>query len=311
VIQVAADTRRVYYAAVAAQQAAAYADQVRQAADASAELASRLAAAGNFSKLDAAREQAFSAEATARFSRARQMAVAERERLIRVLGLSENTEQLRLPPRLPELPKSAQALHDIETRALKMRLDVQGARQEAENLAASLGLTRATGFINALEAGYQRNSVSGLPRQSGYEIELRLPIFDWGSAKVARAEYTYMQAVNRAADIASRARSEVREAYAAYHTAFDVAQQYRDDIVPRRKQISEEVLLRYNGMLISVFELLADAREQIAAVSAYIDAQRDFWIAHANLNLALTGNSPGTLTLLGRDATSAATAPTH
>ena len=63
------------------------------------------------------------------------------------------------------------------------------------------------------------------------------------------------------------ARSEVREAYPAYRTAYDLARHYRDEIVPLRKRIAEENLLRYNGMLISVFELLADAREQIASVN--------------------------------------------
>ena len=57
----------------------------------------------------------------------------------------------------------------------------------------------------------------------------------------------------------------MREAYSAYRTAYDLARHYRDEIVPLRKRISEEKLLRYNGMLISVFELLADAREQVAA----------------------------------------------
>ena len=55
------------------------------------------------------------------------------------------------------------------------------------------------------------------------------------------------------------ARSEVREAYRAWRTAYDVARHYRDEMVPLAKRISEENLLRYNGMLIGVFELLADA----------------------------------------------------
>ena len=67
--------------------------------------------------------------------------------------------------------------------------------------------------------------------------------------------------------------------------------------MPLRKHISEEVLLRYNGMLMSVFELLADARQQVAAVSSAIDAQRDFWLAETALNLALSGKSPGVLSL--------------
>jgi outer membrane protein TolC len=59
--------------------------------------------------------------------------------------------------------------------------------------------------------------------------------------------------------------------------------------VPLRKRISEESLLRYNGMLISVFELLADSREQVGAVNAYIDTLRDFWLAESDLQMALTG----------------------
>ncbi|HYH42667.1 MAG TPA: RND transporter, partial [Burkholderiales bacterium] len=73
----------------------------------------------------------------------------------------------------------------------------------------------------------------------------------------------------------------------------DIAKHYRDEIVPLRRRISEENVLRYNGMLISVFELLADARQQVAAANAYIEALRDFWIAEATLTLALTGTSPG------------------
>jgi len=72
-----------------------------------------------------------------------------------------------------------------------------------------------------------------------------------------------------------------------------IARHYRDEIVPLRKRISEETLLRYNGMLASVFELLADSRQQVAAVNAYIESVRDFWLAESNLQMALTGRSPG------------------
>jgi outer membrane protein TolC len=84
----------------------------------------------------------------------------------------------------------------------------------------------------------------------------------------------------------------VREAHSGYRTAYELARHYRDEIVPLRKRISEENLLRYNGMLISVFELLADAREQVAGVSGYVQALRDFWIADTNLQTALAAGSP-------------------
>ena len=294
-LQVTADTRRAWSSAVAAQEAVRYMEQVRAAAEASAELARRMAAAGNFSKLDRARDQVFYAEVTAQLARTKQVALIERERLTRLMGLWGEDIAFRLPERLPDLPEAAREIRDLEAQALKQRLDVQGAMKEAEGIAASLGLTRATGFINVLEVGYRRNSDSGEPRQTGYEIELRLPLFDWGGARVARTEHAYLQAVNRAADTAVKARSEVREAYGAYRTAFDLAKHYRDEIVPLRKRISEESLLRYNGMLISIFELLADSRQQVAAVSAYIEALRDYWLADATLQLAMTGRSPGAM----------------
>ena len=87
VIQVASDTRRAWHRAVAARESAMHADQVREAAEASAELARRMAAAGNFSKLDYAREQAFDADATASLARSRHNALCERERLTQLLGL--------------------------------------------------------------------------------------------------------------------------------------------------------------------------------------------------------------------------------
>jgi len=52
--------------------------------------------------------------------------------------------------------------------------------------------------------------------------------------------------------------------------AYDIARHHRDEIVPARQRIADENLLRYNGMLIGVFELLADARAQIASVNNYI-----------------------------------------
>jgi outer membrane protein TolC len=298
-LRVATDTRRAYYRAVAAREGVKYMDQVKLAAETSAELARRMAAAGNFTKLDEAREQVFYAEVTAQLARVRQAEVAQREQLIRMMGLWGEDIAFELPARLPGLPKSTPDFPGLEATALKQRLDVQAAMKEAERIAASMGLVKVTGVVDVLEVGYRRNTVSGEPTITGYEIGLHLPVFDWGGARVARAEFTYMQAVNRAADLAVRARSEVREAYSGYRTAYDLAKHYRDEVVPLRKRISEENLLRYNGMLISIFELLADARQQVAAVNAAIDALRDFWLADASLQLAMTGTSPGTMNLAG------------
>ena len=60
-------------------------------------------------------------------------------------------------------------------------------------------------------------------------------------------------------------------------------------MIPLRKTISEENQLRYNGMLISVFELLADSRDQVNSVMAALNAEQQFWQADAALQASLIG----------------------
>ena len=311
-VSLAADVRRAYFDAVAAQELAKFYEQVKETADVSNELAKRMLQAGNFNKLAQMREQAFYADATAQLARAQHQAAAQREKLIRLLGLYGEQLNFRLPQRLPELPKQVLEPQNAEQTAMDKRLDVQMAKRAAEATAKSLHLTNATRMVNVLDVAYKNKSESGAPRANGYEIELELPLFDFGSTRAARAQATYMQAVNRTAEVAVNARSEVREAYSAYRTAYDLAQHYRDEVVPLRKRISEENLLRYNGMLIGVFELLTDAREQVAGVTGYVQALRDFWVAETNLQTALTARSPAAGSVSQPAAAAgSATAPGH
>lgn len=293
IVEHAAETRRAWFEAVAAEQSLAYSRQVQSAAEASAELMARMAKVGNSSALDQAREEAFLADAVAETARAITEAARTREALGRLMGVWGAQTQFKLPDRLPELPAEPLAQPDLERLAVNERLDIQAARLHVRETASNLGLTRATRFINVLELGYI-NGRSGEERETGYEISLEIPLFDWGSARTARAEATYMQAANELAQTAINARSEAREAYVAYRASYDLARHYRDRVIPLRKQIADETLLRYNGMLVGVFELLADAREQAEAVKSYIDATRDFWIAQTNMQAAIGGKLSAT-----------------
>ena len=293
VLQLAADTRKAWIEAIAAQQATQYLRQARQAADAGAELARRMARTGNFNRLQQAREQGFSAEAALAVARAELAEAAARERLVRLMGLWGEQVAIVLPERLPDLPKSPRELPDAERNAMAQRLDILSARAGAEQLAQNLGLARATRFVNVTELGLSRATTNeGGPAERGVEITIELPIFDFGELRVAKSQAMVSQALDRVAQAAIDARSEVRQAYRGYRSGWDVARHYRDEIVPIRKRISEENLYRYNGMFIGVFDLLADARAQIASVTGYIDALRAFWIAEADLEMAMIGR-PG------------------
>jgi outer membrane protein, multidrug efflux system len=300
VIKLASETRKAWINAVAAQQTAQYMADVKLAAEASGELARRMARVGNWSRLEQAREQVFLADAATQLAKAQQAAFADREKLIRLMGLWGQQTEFKLSERLPDVPKVPQEISNVEERAMRDRLDVRSTMTESSYVASSLGLVKASGFINALELGYTRNTTfnnatGDKETKKGWELELPIPIFDWGGANNARAQGVYMQSVARVRQTAVNARSEAREAYHGYRTAYDLAVHYRDEVVPLRKFINDEVLLRYNGMLLSVFDLLSDMRAQIMAVNGAIEAQRDFWLADADLQTTLTGTSPGSL----------------
>ncbi len=299
--------RQAWVRAVAARQSAAYAQQVYESAEAGAELARRMRAAGNFNRIDQAREQAFYADAATRLALARHQVTASREELVRLLGLDESLAgALRLPERLPDLPGPAMEPQAVASMATRSRLDIRLAQSMLDGAAKSQGLGMVTSFTDieltgrrdtAFDAGGTRSTARG------WEIAVGLPVFDWGGMQRAAMNGRTLAAANQLEATVRSAGSSLRQSYSAYRTAYDVARHYRDEVVPLRKLISDENLLRYNGMLIGVFELLADARDQVGVVLAALDAQQQFWLADAALQAAVVGRPSGiALTAASRPA---------
>ena len=295
VLALAADTRRAWVRAVAAQQSVVYLRDAKDAAEAGAELAHRMAAVGNWSTLQRNREQLMLADAAAQLARAEQAATTRREALTRLLGLDgTRATAYTLPDRLPDLPKAAPDLGGVQARALRDRLDVRSAQAENTAVADSLGLPRVTGVVNALEIGPVRNSsfdgAGGRSTQRGFDLDIPLPLFDWGQARNARAEALYLQSAARVRDAGVTAASEARDAWQGWRSAYDIARRYQSEVLPLRRQVNDEMVLRYNGMLASVWELLGETRASMLAVNAAMEAQRDFWLADVDLQLATTGS---------------------
>ena len=294
VVEQVTQVRQSWVRAVAAQQSLEFANQVNRSAQASSELARRMQQVGNFNKLQRARQQSFYADSVAQLASSQHAATAAREELIRQLGLTEaQAVQLKLPERLPDLPKEARQAALVNATATEQRLDVQLARNQLEMAGKSQGLNLITSLVD-VELGVRRDTVfdnaagTSTPRK-GYELGIRLPIFDWGTAKRDAMNAQSLSAANRYESAVRGASSQLRESYSAYRTAYDVARHYRDEIVPLRKAIAEENTLRYNGMLIGVFELLADNRDQITSVTAALNAYQQFWLADAALAASMTG----------------------
>jgi outer membrane protein TolC len=292
ILNLARETRNAYIDALAMHQKLDYLEQVMHSAKASGELASRMHQAGNWSKMQADREQSFLIENTLAYQQAEYDCIQAREKLTRLLGLP-NPNDFKLPSRLPNLPNNQDELKKINADNFAKRLDLQQTKLNTLALAKQLGLTKSTRLINVLELGPARilEGRRGEPAKKGIEISFELPLFDWGTARVKRAEARYMQAINEAKQQAIIAASEVRQQYDFYTSRYTIAQSYRDQIIPLRKRLLDESLLRYNGMLISPFELMQTAREQVLAVNQYMMVLRDFWKAESDLEMALIGSA--------------------
>jgi outer membrane protein TolC len=294
IVQLAARARQAYFVALAARDTTNYRRAVEDAADTGAELARRMRHAGNWSPLDEARERSFHAEAALDLDHARLAESLAREDLIESLGVDIEPDKLQLAARLPDLPPSIEELALIERTALDERIDLQAMRANLDALARDLHLTRATRFVNVLDAGPTRvqQGSGSAPYETGFEVSLEVPIFDGGAPRVRKAEARYAQALARFGQAALEARVQVRKAYARLRAAHDIARRQRDEMLPLRRSIAAADRLRYDAGQISVFDLLADSRAQIAAVSDYLQSVRDFWIARSSLDAALAGPVP-------------------
>lgn len=294
VVQRVTDVRQAWVAAVAAQQRLAYSGQVLSLAEASDALAVKMQKAGNFSQLARSQQQVFLTDAVTQHQQAAHQALARREALVRLLGLTDaEAPQLKLPERLPELPKTLRAPEDLSLLARRDRLDVRIAEARFNASAKAQGLTTLTSLTD-IELGVKRNAVVDRAAGSsntgrGGEISIRLPLFDLGDAQRSAMNAQTLALANQLDATARAASAHLRERYSAYRSAYLVAKNYRDEVIPLRKTISDEMLLRYNGMLIGVFDLLSDARKQVNSVMEAIAVEEQFFINEAALQAEIIG----------------------
>lgn len=316
----AADVRRAWVRAVAAERQVRFLEQSRATADEAARLVAKLGEAGQGDQLDQAEIAAFYAEISVRLGQARISARRERERLTRLLGLWGPEVAFRLPDDLLPLPGEPNTIANVEVEAIDRRIDLIVARHDVAAYARTLKLTQATRYVSMLQLAGLVNNESANPltnantaiTRAGGALDIEIPIFDTGEARERSARETYMRAVNRLAARAVNARSEARIAYDTYRGTYDIARFYETRVLPLRQVVSQQFGLRYataanvpENMRIDLFKVLVDTRTRIAATASALDARRDFFLAEVDLQAALTFGTGASAGL----APSAASAP--
>ena len=135
------------------------------------------------------------------------------------------------------------------------------------------------------EALVRRLQWSGYPP---HEIPSRLPNLPSSLPSVHPVDARLLE-MRLANPESTRLQSELRQAISVRDEAYVLARHYRDHVLPLQRRISQEHLLHYNGMIIGVFDLLKDAKNQVHSVEAYLDALHAFWQAEIALQPRLYG----------------------
>ncbi len=82
--------------------------------------------------------------------------------------------------------------------------------------------------------------------------------------------------------------SQARQVLSRHAMHAEQVEQYQRRILPLRKQLVDEAVLHYNGMIIGVFDLLKEAEHQIQSVQKFLNAQSDLRRSESEIDLELT-----------------------
>ena len=292
VLNLLSEVKTAYYAAQTAEQVHSLRQTTVDAAHTAAELATRQYAAGNIRDLDLANEDAAFQQAQIELARSVADQTAARERLNQFLGLSGAEASAWHAAAQPlELPFADPSHEALETLALTQRLDLAIIRQETVVLRRSLSIAHLKVVPDAAVAIDSERDPNG-SRVTGPVWDAPIPIFDWGQADQARLNAQLRQGTHQLAAMEVAARAEVRTAYERMVAQRQIAQRYRDQLIPLRQQIVASSLRHYNYMLLGAPQLLMAKQNEITTEKEYLEALRDYWITRAQLERAVGGRLP-------------------
>ncbi len=283
VLAVSFDVEQAWYDYVGAQQVADMRAAVAASLATSAELAKRFYDAGNISELQLKREDAAAAQARIAASRALVAARMARLALNTAVGLSgadadwQTSDRLPLPVAAEDDPATLDAL------ANHGNLELLAMGREVDILASAAKITRSFRLLGGTEIGFDRErEVDGSIIQ-GPTLNLEVPIFNQGGARVARADARLLEAKARLLALQLKTDNAVRLGAERVRVLSAVVKDHRDALIPAHETIVERSQQQQNYMLIGIFEVIQAKTQEYDAYQSYLEAIRDYWDARIDL----------------------------
>jgi len=289
VLEFARDVQRTWVEAVAATARLHRTQEAFEASEIATELAVRMTRVGNWGQDRLLRQQLSLSDAGIDLLQARQSATSAREALIRTLGLWGDATALALPDELPALPDTPLDAEGLETAALQSHPTLSLLAIDAERARRGVASRTRDMWTDATERALSQ-ALDSAPEQDGFtqQVITSAPVLDRRRVPPGHDAARAAKSQAEAAAMAVRIRSQVREAYHQCRVAYDIAQRAEENH-RLSEEIQDDMVLRYNGMLKSTWDLLVSARDRVERADAAMQARRDFWLAHANLQAVLAG----------------------
>lgn len=287
ILDLAFEVRRTYYELLAELQKLKYTRPIVELTSIQGEIISRQNSVGNVNKLDFQQNKAKFLEANLEILKEQNSIIRLREKLNRLLGLSEEVCLI-----LSEIPQDVDYqefnLCSLESIAIRDRMDLQEARFEVIRLRRMLGLNDWWTYSN-LKAGVAGERDPDGLNLVGVGLSGEIPIFNFGQAARMRIFAQLRQAQARYEELKIRILSEVREVHKILMSDLEIINDYRFRIIPLQKEISSSSEELYNVMGLGIDRLIDNKRLELEANRNYFDILKDYWIARVQLDKALGG----------------------
>ncbi len=292
ILSVTADVEAGWYAYTGAQQVTNLRATIAESMAASAELALRFYEAGNINELQLKQEQAAASSARIDAARARADARRARLELNTLIGLSGPETDWSGKVDLPLPPPDEDSPEELRAMSQTVNLQLLAARQEVAVMEGAVATTRRFRLLGGTDIGYQSETEVNGRRLSGPTLNLELPVFNQGQAKVSRVVALLAQARARLAEIELATDNAVRLGAERVRILRDVIAIHRDALIPQRESVVARSQEQQNFMIIGVFELIQAKRQEYDAYQSYLEAIRDYWLARVELGRAVGGRLP-------------------
>ncbi len=293
VLTLALEVKKAYFEACAAEEFLHLENDIASAASVAADLAQRQFDAGNIGTRELALRQEFHARAVLRQSRQELARGEMRERLSRLIGLSNSRRNWSLaefsPAEVIEIPN----VDSLAETALKHRFDIAASNKRVERLADALGVANRFRYLSALGVGVNFARDTDGEKLRAPSVSIGLPLWDRNQGARFRMAAELREGERQLEALILDAHNEVRNDYARMVNAQHALQHFEKTLLPLHERIVAETLKFYNGMLLGVYDLLAAKQDQLDAQRDHIEMIKMYHLATADLEHAIGGGTIG------------------